>query len=434
MTDKAGLMQIKLPYGKSYFLVDIPADSIIIKTKNIPAVSDPQLAVRRALKNPTGSPELSQICTPQSKVAVVVNDITRPTPSYLLLPEIIRELSRGGVNKTNIIIIVAAGNHRPNTPEELQGLLGAEIADGYKIINHNCRDNLCLSYLGNTIRGLPIHVNSYLASADVKILTGTIAVHHSMGYGGGRKSILPGVIGQETLNIHHSFPLRPYKPAMGWIDGNGFHEEAVEAARMAGVDFILNVIQNDRKQVSRVVAGDSQEAFLEGVKYLDDRCKVKISEESDITITSPGGYPKDINLHQAQKAVSAAEMFQKKGGVIILAAECQDGIGKFKGWLQEARSPEQVIERFKSEGFTSEHSGKAMMWARALVRHRIIIVTDGISEEDLKSMFFERAASVEHALKMAGKNPGDNRKILVLPYATDLIPVLRNSLNPKATK
>jgi len=121
-------------------------------------------------------------------------------------------------------------------------------------------------------------------------------------------------------------------------------------------------------------------------------------------------------------------------GVIILAAECQDGIGKFKGWLQEARSPEQVIERFKSEGFTSEHSGKAMMWARALVRHRIIIVTDGISEEDLKSMFFERAASVEHALKMAGKNPGDNRKVLVMPYATDLIPVLRNSLNPKGTK
>lgn len=424
-------MQAKLPYGKRYLPGDIPPDSVIIKPKNLAAAGEAQMTVRRALEHPIGSPKLSQISKPQSKVAIVVNDITRPTPSYLLLPEIIRELSAAGVRRANITVIVATGNHRPNTPGELKRLLGAEIVDGYRIINHSCQDKSCLSYLGNTNRGLPIYVNSYLAWADVKILTGTIGIHHSMGYGGGRKSILPGVIGFETLRIHHSFPLRPHEPAMGWIDGNQFHEEAVEAARMAGVDFILNVVQNERKQVSRVVAGDLERAFLEGTRFFDEKWKVKISEKSDITITSPGGYPKDIDLHQAQKAVSAAEMITKKGGVIILVAECKDGIGKFKGWLQEAKSPRQVTERFKREGFTSEHSGKAMMWARALERYRIIVVTDGVSREDLKSMFFEGADSVEDALKKAGRNLANNGEVLVIPYATDLVPVLRKNLNSK---
>jgi nickel-dependent lactate racemase len=188
--------------------------------------------------------------------------------------------------------------------------------------------------------------------------------------------LTPGVAALETIAKQHSFPIRPYDPAMGWMKGNPFHEVAVTVARTVGIDFII----------------------------------------------TPGGFPRDIDLHQAQKAMSTAEPVAADGGVIVLLAECADGIGKFAAWLKGAKSPQDVIERFKREGFTREHSSKAFMCARALAKHPVVVCCAGIAKSELEAMFFRPAGAPQDAVNQALQMKGGNARVLVLPYAVDCVP------------
>lgn len=245
-------------------------------------------------------------------------------------------------------------------------MVGKPMFSRINIVNHNSEDDRNLLHLGETRRGLSIVVNRIVAEAEVKILTGIITLHQSAGYSGGRKSIMPGVAGIQALIIHHSFPIRSYDPVLGQMHNNPFHDEALEAAQRVGVDFIINVVKNSKKEIVSVVAGDLVLAHEEGVRICDKSWKVKVQHPYDIVITSPGGYPKDFDLHQSQKAVTAAEVIVKDQGIIILVAECRDGVGKFAKWLMDAARPEDVIDAFIQHGFTPDHSSKAFMFARAL--------------------------------------------------------------------
>lgn len=415
-------MKYAIPYGKGFvdFQIDEPLD-VLIPSK-APKVADASLAVREAIHNPIGSADLATLARGKHRVVIVINDITRPSPTKLLVEEIDRKLKSAGVIDSDITILVATGNHRANTEQELIGMLGEELYRRFNVKNHNASDPAELAYVGRTMRGLEIVVNRLVVESDLTITTGIITPHQSAGFSGGRKSIVPGVAGVRSVEQHHSFPIRPDHPVMGTLENNSFHDEAVEAALTVGVDFIVNVVRNSDGEIVSVVAGDLVKAHEQGVRECMKVWGVSVSGRYDITITSPGGYPKDFDMHQAQKALATAEMITKPGGTIILVAECPDGIGKFANLLMDSRDPQEVIDTFKREGFNStNHSSKAFMYARALQRYNIFFVTDKIDHLDLKKMFFNPSVTVERAYKGARMKCADSARVALLPYAVDCI-------------
>lgn len=414
-----------IPYGKQEIEVRIPTKNYraTLAPRYRPGLEDTPAAIRHALAHPIGSRRLREIAQGKKSAVIVVNDITRPTASDKLLPPLLAELEQAGIGSERILLLVATGTHRDNTREELERMLGKKILDEFRVLNHHCQDDENMVELGKTREGIPVVINRLFCEAEVKILTGTIGPHHGAGFSGGRKSLLPGLASLSTLKRHHGFHMRSPKPAMGWVEGNRFHEAAVEAARMARVDFILNTVQNDRKEITHVVAGDVEQAWLDGVRASREIFEVQVPEPAEIVITSPGGFPKDINLWQSQKSMSAAELVVKDGGTVILSAECPDGVGAqgFFDWMAAATCPQDVIDRFIREEY-SVGSSKAWMYSRCLKRAELIVVTQSIDDQTLRQMFTRRADTVEQAIAMALAKHGQNAQIILLRNGSDLIP------------
>jgi lactate racemase len=415
-------MKVKLPYGKTQVQVKIPDGATVAHPRELPRVSDVGAEIRRAMAEPIGSPPLRDVAAGRRDAVVVINDITRPAPSKDMLAAILEELRIAGIRETAVTVVIATGNHRPNSPGEIAGMIGEEFARRLRVVNHACEDDGALTAISAPGVDIPIRVNSYVATASLKILTGLIAPHQAAGYSGGRKSLTPGVAALETIAKQHSFPIRPYHPAMGWMKGNPFHEVAVTVARTVRIDFIVNVVKNCRGEVVHAVAGHVEAAHEAGVAVCEQSWVVTFPQKYDVVIVTPGGFPRDIDLHQAQKAMSTAELVVSDGGVIVLLAECADGIGKFAAWLKGAKSPRDVIERFTREGFTREHSSKAFMCARALARHPVVVSCSGISQQDMEAMFFWYARSPQEAVDRAVEMKGGESSVLVLPYAVDCVP------------
>jgi nickel-dependent lactate racemase len=420
-------MKVNLPYGKGCVEIEVPDGSTVAYPHELPRVPDVGAEIRRAMAAPIGCPPLRAIASGKRDAAVIINDITRPAPSQEMLAAILEELRVAGIPETAVTVIIATGNHRLNSPGEIAQMIGDEFARRLRVVNHACEEDGALTAVSAPGVSIPVRVNSHVANASVRILTGLIAPHQAAGYSGGRKSLAPGVAALETIARHHSFPIRPYGPAMGWMKGNPFHEVAVSVARAVGIDFIVNVVKNCRGEVVHAVAGDLEAAHEAGVQVCEQSWVVTFPQKYDIVVVTPGGYPRDIDLHQAQKAMSTAELVAADGGVIVLLAECADGIGKFAEWLKTARSPQDVIERFKREGFTREHSSKAFMCARALAERCVVVSCSGIRREDLEAMFFRCAQSPQDAVDMALRLKGDAGSVLILPYAVDCVPKVLSS-------
>jgi nickel-dependent lactate racemase len=415
-------MKVNLPYGRGSVEVKFPDGSTVAYPRELPRVSDVGAEIRRAMARPIGIPPLRDVARGKRDAVVVINDITRPAPSREMLTVILEELQVAGIPEAAVTVIIATGNHRPNSPGEIAGMIGEDLARRLRVVNHACEDAGALTAIPAPGLDIPVRVSTYVARASVRILTGLIAPHQAAGYSGGRKSLSPGVAALETIATQHSFPIRPYDPAMGWMKGNPFHEVAVKAARAVGIDFIVNVVKNCKGEVVHAVAGELEAAHEAGVAVCEQSWVVAIPHRYDVVVVTPGGFPRDIDLHQAQKAMSTAELVAADDGVIVLIAECADGIGKFAAWLKGAKSPQDVIDRFRREGFTREHSSKAFMCARALAKHPVVVCCAGISESDLEAMFFRHAKAPQEAVNHALEMRGGNARVLVLPYAVDCVP------------
>ncbi len=420
-------MRVTLPYGKGSVEVTVPDESTVTHPRELPRVPDVGAEIRRAMATPIGSRPLREVAAGKPDAVVVVNDITRPAPSREMLAAILEELQLAGIPESAVTVVIATGNHRPNRPEEIAGMIGGEYAQRLRVLNHACEDESALSRISAPGVDIPIRINSHVAQASVRILTGLIAPHQAAGYSGGRKSLTPGVAALETIAKQHSFPIRPYDPAMGWMKGNPFHEVAITVARTVGIDFIVNVVKNCRGEVVHAVAGGLEAAHEAGVAVCEQSWVTTFPRKYDVVIVTPGGSPRDIDLHQSQKAMSTAELVAAEGGAIVLLAECRDGIGKFAAWLKGAKSPREVIERFVQEGFTREHSSKAFMCARALAKHPVFVCCSGIPPFDLEAMFFRPAATPQDAVDAALRLHGCRGSVLVLPYAVDCVPKVNPS-------
>ncbi|RLI41772.1 nickel-dependent lactate racemase, partial [Candidatus Bathyarchaeota archaeon] len=344
------MVDVWLPYGKTEVCARIPTRNFLgyIEPKEKPGVADPRAEVERALKKPIGTGPLSEIAKPGDTVAIVVNDATRSTPSYLMLPPLLDELNQAGVKDENITIIFGCGTHRAVRPDEMKKLVGEEVLERVKAVNHDHKAD-DLVYIGKTAKfGTKVYVNKIFAEADRRILTGGVELHYYAGYGGGRKNVLPAVSGAETIQSNHAMLLSP-KARTGVLEGNPIHEDMMEAAKLAKVDFILNIVTNSKNELVKAFAGDLEQAFYEGVKLVDAMYKVPIERRADIVIVSPGGHPLDINLYQAYKGVDNALDAVKRGGVIILLAECPEGHGHdvFYEWMTKFNSVKEMEKNIK---------------------------------------------------------------------------------------
>jgi nickel-dependent lactate racemase len=412
-------MNYELPYGKNFLNIDIPEKYRAKEVKPREIESNNQKSsselIFQALKEPIGTPVLGEIIKRKraQNAVIIVNDITRPTPYDLMLPPLLREIEQY-IPRPNIKLIVATGIHRPHTESDNRQIFGAEICQNYTIQNHDCDNNLIS--LGPLSNGFELIINRDVARADLVVTTGVVSLHYFAGFSGGRKSILPGIAGRELIKKNHQMMNDP-KACLGNYKDNPVSDIMLEAARKAGVDFILNVVTGSHHEVKFCAAGDVYEAWIKAVEYSEQLNVVPIKEQADIIIASCGGYPKDINMYQAQKALDSAVLAVKKGGTIILAAECIEGLGEdtFTRWIEESSCQEDIRHRFQTKFELGGH--KAFALCRELDQAHIILVSS-LPDTIVKKMFLTPAPDLETALNMALARHGADASILVMPEAS----------------
>jgi len=422
------MVDVWLPYGKTEVCARIPTKNYLgnIEPKEKPSVKDPRAEIERALNNPIGTKRLSEIAKKDDKTAIVVDDQTRAIPSHLIIPPILNELNKAGVNDQDITIIFGCGTHRPVTTDEMKTLIGEEILQRVKAVSHYCKAK-DFTYLGTTKKHLTkVYVNKIFSEADLRILTGDIELHYYAGYGGGRKSVLPAICGEETIQHNHAMILHP-KSRTGILEDNPVHEDMVEAADLAKPNFIVNIVTNSKREIIRAFAGDTHQAFYEGVKLIDEMYKVPIEKRADIVIISPGGNPHDIDLYQAHKGMDNALDAVKKGGVIICVAECPEGHGNqvFYDWMTKFKELKDVETEIKRHFQLGGH--KAYYLLKTLQKAPIILVST-MPEYYATGVFKLRTArAINDALRDAFDITGKDAKVWVMPYGNITLPVVKAS-------
>jgi nickel-dependent lactate racemase len=415
-----------LPYGKSQVCVRIPTRNFLgsIEPKEKPSVSNPRAEIERALEEPFGPRKLDEIVKPEGRVAIVVDDATRPAPSDVMVPPLLDELNSRGVKDENIFIIFACGIHRPVKQEEAVRLLGESVCSRVRTVSHDCKAE-DLVYVGTTRKhGTKVFLNRLFAEADVRILTGDVGLHYFAGYGGGRKSVLPGISGEETVKHNHALLLDP-NARTGALEENPVHQDMVEAGAMAKVDFILNVVLNSKREIVRAFAGDMEQVFSEGVKLVDEMFRVQVDRRAEIVVVSPGGDPADVNLFQAYKSVDNALQVVKRGGVVILVAELPEGHGNqdFYDWMTRF-SDVKTVEREIRRNFVVGGS-KAYYYLKAMQRARIILVSSMPDYYAANVFKLKTARAVNDALNDAMNTVGKNARVWVLPYGNYTLPEVK---------
>jgi nickel-dependent lactate racemase len=421
------MVDVWLPYGKTDVCVRVPARNLIgsIEPKERPACPDAKAEVERALKEPlpVGTKRLSEIALPESKVAIVVDDATRKAPSDVMLLPVLAELNLAGVKDENVTVIFGCGTHRPVSPEEAALLLGEEALKRVKTVSHDCKaQDLVLA--GTTKLGNKVFLNKIFAEADVRVLLGDVGFHYYAGYGGGRKSVLPAVAGEETIKFNHALMLHA-SAHTGILEGNPVHEDMAEAAKLAKVDFAVNVVTNSKCEVVQAFAGELEPAFQEGVKLVDDMFRVTVDRRADIVVVSCGGAPADINLFQAYKAVDGALEVVKRGGVIILVAECTEGHGSqvFYDWMIRFPDLKAVEREIKRNFVLGGH--KAYYLLKALQNHQIILVSSLPDYYATNIFKLKTARAVNDALNEAFNIAGKAARVWTIPQGNYTLPEVK---------
>ena len=414
---------MKLKYGKEEVQLPIQDKNIIkiLNLKKQKALLNPENSLKELFKNPINSPSLRDLIIQKKakKVLIIVNDITRPTPYEVILPPLLDELHQTGIKKENIIFMVATGIHRSNSQEEIKEMFGENIFSAYKFINHDCGDPH-LKDLGKLKSGNKLWVDPIVSDIDFIITTGVIVPHYFAGFSGGRKSILPGICGRRTIEGNHSQMVHP-NARSGNLKDNPVHQEMQEAAEKVGVDFNINVVTDEHSEIIEIVAGELLASWQQGVEICKQIYICPIEKKADVVIASAGGYPKDINVYQAQKALNNAYQAIKSGGTIILLAECLEGYGEptFENWIEEANSPDDIIERLNKKFVLGGH--KAYVIAK-LTKELEVILVSSLPPEKVRKLFFIPMENISQALNYIQDKYGKDFQAYILPSGNTVLP------------
>ena len=412
-----------LPYGRSRVLIDIPRENVLsILEPSFPEpISDVERAIVENLENPMGMDKLHKLVNSEDKVAIVIDDVTRPLPSKILLPPLISLLKRVGVKRDNITIIIATGTHRAITKDEARELMGDYIASNYNWVNHNCDDN-DLIYVGKTSYGNRVIINRYYVEADFKIVISDITPHYYAGFGGVYKSIVPGIAGRETINFNHSMMFDERADICN-IEDNPVFLDLKEGAKLVGIDFSLAVILNPKKDILKIFAGDPDTTFYKGVEFIKSFIALPIKNKADLVISSPGEYPFDINFYQAHKGLFNTEKVVRDDGRIIFIAECSDGFGNsiFYEWLSRFDSYIDVMNELKRNFILGGH--KAYYVLKTVSRYSVDLYTS-ISSMDVKELL--RMNPIKDVQRAINDYLMENRDstVIIMPYSYETVPII----------
>jgi nickel-dependent lactate racemase len=422
-------MRITLDYGRTGLEVELPEGRVVgpLSIRPVSPLPDPSGTVADALVHPIASPPLAALAKGRRNACILVCDITRPVPNQVLLPPILRTLEDQGIRRSEILLLIATGLHRPNEGAELQEMLGAEIAANYRIENHHGKVLEEHDFLGVTPNGVPVYLDRRYVRADLKITTGLIEPHLMAGYSGGRKVICPGIAALETVKVWHGPRFLEHPRAdSGFVDGNPVHEENTRIALMAGCDFIVNVCVDGQRCITWVGAGDMIRAWEEGVRFVEQVVKVPVREPLDVVVTSCAGYPLDTTWYQAIKGLTGALPIVKHGGTIILAASLSEGLGSQEFQRLMADNPDLMVfkERILGKDYFVMDQWQLEELAKVVERCKVKVVSDGVPAATLRRCHVEPAPSVEQAVADCVAEYGPSTRIGVIPKGPYVLPYL----------
>jgi nickel-dependent lactate racemase len=427
-------MKVHLAYGKRGLDVQMPPEAKIVTPRHVPGLLDEPAAIRQALRAPIDAPPLRELVRRGDQVVIVHSDLTRPIPNDRVLPVLLSALEAAGVRRGDVTLLNALGTHRRQTPEELAGMLGQEIVDRYRCLQHDAWDDENLVSLGHTSFGHPVRVNRTYLQADVKILTGFIEPHFFAGFSGGPKGVLPSIAGFDSVLTNHGAEMIGHPNATwGVTQGNPIWDEMLEIALKTEPTFLLNVTLNRAREITGVFAGDLRQAHAAGCDFCRQSAMAPVPRLFDIVITTNSGYPLDLNLYQAVKGMSAAARVVRQGGSIIVAAECWDGIpehGEYANLLREADSPQALLDRIESPGFACQDQWEAQIQALIQLWADVYVYSDGLSDEQIHEALLMPCRNIEDTLAELLHRYGPKATVCVLPEGPQTIPYVESKLVP----
>ncbi len=420
-------MRVRLEYGRNGLECELPDDRVVKCLSYRPSepLADPQAAIAERLLHPAGAPPLVELARGRRDACVLICDVTRPVPNRIVLPPILSTLESAGIRREEILILIATGLHRPNVDEELAEMVGPAIIENYRVENHHGRELSEHTHLGESPRGVPAWIDTRYVEADLKITTGLIEPHFMAGFSGGRKLICPGIAAWETIRAWHTPEFLEHPNARcGRLDDNPVHEESTRIARMAGCDFIVNVVIDAKRRILAAAAGEMEAAFDEGVAFARGPYTDTVPEPVDIVVTSSAGYPLDTTFYQSVKGMVGALPIVKPGGTIILAAGMSEGIGSddFRRLFDENPSAESFMQRILTTDYFVPDQWQLEEQAKVLRHAKVKVVTDGLPPATLRRLFVEPAESVETAVAEALSEYGLDATIAVIPEGPYIMP------------
>ena len=414
-------MKIEFGYGKGVQVVEVPDQNVIDVLMSNPMEHERRGAdaVKYALENPIGAGKLRDAVKPDQKVVIITSDISRPLPSYDVVPSVLDELYAAGVPKENITVVFGLGSHRMQTKEEMIHLVGERAYNEVRCMDSDVND--CV-HMGDTSHGTPVDITRVVAEADFRICLGNVEFHYFAGYSGGAKAIMPGVSTPAAIQANHSMMVSNDACA-GKLEGNPIREDIEEAGRICGIHYIVNAVLDEHKHIVYAVAGDSVKAHRVACAYLDKMYRKAIPEKADIVIVSQGGAPKDANLYQTQKALDNAKHAVKDGGTIIVVGACNEGLGsaKFEEWLVGAPTAHSMVERIGRDFQLGGHKAAAI--AMILEYANIDLVSE-MDDDFVRSIFMTPRNSAQEAYDLAVEKYGPDAKVIAMPFGGATLPIL----------
>jgi len=425
----------KVPFDRGELTFDLPAGwrGATVESKIAVPVKSVPWAVEAALAHPTNSPPLRRLAGPGDRVCIVFTDVTRSSPDALLVPPVLADLEAAGVRDADITLLCGIGLHRPSTLEERIAKLGEAVVGRYRVIDNEPLNPSALVDLGTTESGIPLSVHKAAYEADLLIATGIVEPHQYAGYSGGRKTLAVGAAGEAMIAYTHGPKMVDHPGTrLGRIEGNPFHEAVSEAARRAGLRFIVNVVQDDQKRVVHVGAGEPEATFQELVAFARTLYEVAVPQQYDVAVAGVG-FPKDANLYQASRAASylffAPTPVVKPGGFFITPAPCGEGAGegvgeqRFLRAMQQAPNIQFILDDARKNGYPPGQQ-RAFVMAKVLEQNEVIIV--GAEDPELiRSAKMLPAPTMEAAFAMVRAKLGDGLDVLVVPHALLTLPIVQ---------
>ncbi len=416
---------VTLPYGSDELQFEVNGGASlagVFTPHPAPPAAHPELAIREALAHPIDSQRLSAVVAEARSALILVDDITRETPTDLLVPAILDELRAGGLPQEAVTVMIALGTHRPMTPDEVEAKLGREVLGRVEVGQHD-HTVAPLRDLGTTPDGTPVHVNEGLFEADVVIGTGAVVPHHIAGFSAGAKIVQPGVSGAVTTAATHMFSARAVDPLLGHVDSPVRGEMEVIAER-CGMRHVLNVTLNSDGRLVNAYFGSTKGAFRRAV--VDAQRIYGVSTPTGLDVVIAGSHPCDIEFWQAHKSLYPAAMMVRPGGTIIVVTPCPEGVAVMHPDMLSyaAESADTLIARYERGEFEDPVAASlATAWARVREHARIVVVSDGIAPEDARALAFDRADGVDAALTAAIADARANPSVGVLTHAPDTLPL-----------